>query len=167
MKATTLRLSTSNELIYRSGSSQTPSMDTHPCLRPSVVGMASAQPPSPREPLPTVASLTHAWVGSPTACECGGSCCHHRPWDRLTCCLRTTVLSCCHTMGTSTVGFWIASLQLAKCRCAPHALLSHGWHSRDLGNSWASCSAETLQTFCNLKPIAKHLPAPSASWNRH
>ena len=76
-------------------------------------------PPSPRKPLPAVASLTHAWAASPAACEFEGSCtsvcsCHQRPWDRLNSFPRTAKPSCCHTLGTSSIEFWLALLKLVK-----------------------------------------------------
>ena len=62
-----------------------------------------------------IASTTQPNLRSPAACEFVGLCtsvgsCHHRLWDRLSYILRTAKPSCCHTIGTSSIGSWLSLL---------------------------------------------------------
>ena len=129
-------------------------MDTRPCLRPSVLGvskyLASAQQPSSRKPLPAIYCILNPCVFTLTCCMRVCRILHFsrflcRPWDRLSSFLRTAKPSCCHTIGTSSIGSWLALLQLFKCGCAR---LTHSCPMVRTPDIWAalerSRSAETL-----------------------
>ena len=123
-------------------------MDTRPCLRPSMLGvskyLASAQPPSPRKPLPASYCILDPCVLT------------------LTCCMRVCrVLHFSRFLSPPTLGQTVFFSQNSQAillpyhwflkhwflarfnptfqvrMCAPHALLSHGSHSRHLGGPCA------------------------------